>query len=181
MRWIIQRSVYSGDGFLGEVGERELAGLAPCPHLGLRALPALVVQATVSTQIEGLRREGETRPARSNDVHHPEIDVLPDLQELVPFVDQDVGEDLHVQGVGTESDEPDPGGCLADHRVCQEELPQLRQDVSQLIGRRLVAQSDGRDQPHLIASCEVLELDLGELRVGNAHKRAIEGTDPGRA
>ena len=51
----------------------------------------------------------------------------------------------------------------------------------ELFGRRLVAKPDDRMEPEFVARRDRLQADVGDMAVGNAHDRAVEGTDARRA
>src|SRR5262245_12953438 len=61
-----------------------------------------------------------------------------------------------------------------------EEAPDRFEDPAQLLGGRLVAEADRREQPDAVPHREVLDLDLGEVRVRDRQDRWLQGAQPRR-
>src|SRR5262249_61208483 len=62
-----------------------------------------------------------------------------------------------------------------------EQPTHLDQDVAELVRGRLVAQAERRVIPDAVAPREVLDLEVGELRVRDGDDGTVEGAHPRRA
>ena len=90
----------------GELRERQHALFAPGRDASGGLARALRVEHGVLGEIRGLRREREARAGLGHRVHHAQVDVLADLEELVPVAGAQVREDLEVERVGAEAHTP---------------------------------------------------------------------------
>ena len=157
------------------------AFLTPLAHLCFGRFGLLRIQSGIASEIEGLRGKGESRPALIHDVHDLQEHLFANAKKFQPFRCFHIGEQFNIQRRGAETDKPDTGRIGLNPRMIHEYLPNLDQQIAQLLRTGLIAKADDGPDQHSVALGQIHQRHLREHAVRHGREGAIPSPNPRRA
>src|SRR5438128_8890414 len=125
--------------------------VTPLTHLRFGLLGPLRIQSAIASQIKSLRGKGESGPALIHDVHDLQEYLFANAKKFRPFRCFHIGEQFNIQRRGTETDKPNTDKIGLNFRMTLKRLPNLDQQIAQLLRTGLIAKADDRLDQHSIA------------------------------
>src|SRR5215472_9210871 len=117
--------------------------------------------------------ECEARSRALDDFHAAEMEVLSNREIVRPVIGVHVGGELDIERVRPEADETNRHPVRLYSIMMGQHFRELDENMLHLVGSRVGTHAQGGMEPDLVATTQILELQIHELGVRNRHQGPV--------